>query len=124
MYTAQHIFAPPSFLSCAHPLLPMLLPFSLILLGVYACLKPPAVQKPEELEDLKDNAQVRLMLWLGFEKDQVKWTEHVVGELSTFAETVSSSSSSSSSCCYLTFVCYYSLIGIRMHVHACPDHIF
>ena len=47
------------------------------------------MQKQEELEDLKDGAQVRLMLWLGLEKDQEMWTEHVPGgDLATFAETV------------------------------------
>ena len=52
--------------------------------------QPPAVKKQEELEELKDRAQIRLMLWLGLEKDQTTWTEHVPGgDLATFAETVS-----------------------------------
>jgi hypothetical protein len=47
------------------------------------------VQKKKELEELKDRAQIRLMLWLGLEKDQAMWTEHVSGgDLATFAETV------------------------------------
>ena len=53
-------------------------------------MQPPAVQKVEELEDLKDGAQVRLLLWLGLEKDCKEWTKHCPGgEVATFAETVS-----------------------------------
>ena len=51
--------------------------------------QPPAVKKQKELEDMKDRAQVRLMLWLGLEKDQTKWTDNIPGgDLATFAETV------------------------------------
>ena len=53
-------------------------------------MQPPAVEKEEELKDLKDRAQVRLLLWLGLEKDQGKWTECCGGgEVAVFAETVS-----------------------------------
>ena len=38
-----------------------------------------------------EGAQVRLLLWLGLEKDQEKWKEHCgSGEIAVFAETVSS----------------------------------
>ena len=48
------------------------------------------MEKEEELKDLKDRAQVRLLLWLGLEKDQEKWTECCGGgEVAVFAETVS-----------------------------------
>ena len=53
-------------------------------------VQPPAVEKEEELKDLKDRAQVRMLLWLGLEKDQEKWTECCGGgEVAVFAETVS-----------------------------------
>ena len=42
----------------------------------------------KELEDLKDYAQVRLLLWLGLEKYQDSWTDNVTGDITTFAETV------------------------------------
>ena len=61
-------------------------------LSLSLCLsfQPPAVEKEEELKDLKDRAQVRFLLWLGLEKDQEKWTECCGGgEVAVFAETVS-----------------------------------
>ena len=71
-----------NFLLCYFPLSLSLSPSSL--------LQPPAVEKEEELKDLKDRAQVRLLLWLGLEKDQEKWTECCGGgEVAVFAETVS-----------------------------------
>ena len=52
--------------------------------------QPPAVKKQEELEELKDRAQLRLLLWLGLEKDQTTWTDNIPGgDVATFAETVS-----------------------------------
>lgn len=48
------------------------------------------MQKGEELRDLKDRAQVRLLLWLGLEKDQDMWAECCGGgDVDYFAETVS-----------------------------------
>ena len=48
------------------------------------------MKKPEELANAKERAQVRVLLWLGLEKDQAMWTEHAPGgSLATFAETVS-----------------------------------
>ena len=69
------------------------LPYNLLLCYIpltLSLLQPPAVEKEEELKDLKDRAQVRLLLWLGLEKDQEKWTECCGGgEVAVFAETVS-----------------------------------
>ena len=63
---------------CPHLLLP---PFP---------LQPPAVKKEEDLEELEDRAQVRLLLWLGLEQDQSEWTRAAPGgEIAVFAETVS-----------------------------------
>ena len=46
--------------------------------------------KKEELAEVKDRALIRVMLWLGLEKDISMWTENVPeGESSFFAETVS-----------------------------------
>ena len=51
--------------------------------------QPPAVEKEEEMEDLKDRAQLRVMLWLGLEEDQNKWNEQGPGGVvAIFAETV------------------------------------
>ena len=66
-----------------------LIDYSIIFFSCY-CVQPPAVEKEEELKDLKDRAQVRMLLWLGLEKDQEKWTECCGGgEVAVFAETVS-----------------------------------
>jgi len=47
------------------------------------------VEKEEELEDLKDRAQLRVMLWVGLEEDQSKWNEQGPGgQVAVFAETV------------------------------------
>ena len=52
--------------------------------------QPPAVEKEEELKELQHRAQVRLVLWLGLEKDQQNWTECCAGgEVTVYAETVS-----------------------------------
>jgi len=54
--------------------------------------QPPAVQKEEELEGLKDGAQVRLMLWLGPALPELssRWSDGVPGgALTIFAEIVS-----------------------------------
>ena len=52
--------------------------------------QPPATEKEEELNDVKQRAQVRLVLWLGLEKDQQNWKECCGdGELTLYAETVS-----------------------------------
>ncbi|XP_064383023.1 myoferlin-like isoform X2 [Halichondria panicea] len=51
-------------------------------------LGPPALQKEKELKECTSGSQVRLMLWLGLEKDQKEWTRHTPGgKLATFAET-------------------------------------
>ena len=53
-------------------------------------LQPPAMEKEEELNDVKARAQVRLVLWLGMEKDQQNWKECCGdGEITLHAETVS-----------------------------------
>ncbi len=53
-------------------------------------LQPPALSKEEEMKECTSGAQLRLMLWLGLEKDQREWTQHAPGgKLATFAETVS-----------------------------------
>lgn len=53
-------------------------------------LQPPVMEKEEELKDLKHRAQVRLILWLGLEKDQQNWKEcYGDGEVTLYAETVS-----------------------------------
>ena len=55
-------------------------------------LQPPAVEDEKDLEDLKDRAQVRLLLWLEMESKKSKFAEEmklIGGEFSIYAETVS-----------------------------------
>ena len=55
-------------------------------------LQPPAVEDEKELEDLKDGAQLRLMLWLEMEKEKSNFAEEIKligGEIAVYAETVS-----------------------------------
>ena len=54
-----------------------------------AHLQPPGVSKPEDLEDQKDGAQVRLLLWLGLEQFQSEWAKEAIGgNIAVYAETV------------------------------------
>ena len=54
--------------------------------------QPPTVEEEEDLEDQKDGAQVRMMLWLEIEKEKSNFAEEVKligGEFAVYAETVS-----------------------------------
>ncbi|CAI8014042.1 Myoferlin [Geodia barretti] len=53
-------------------------------------LAPPTVEEDEDLEDLKDGAQVRMMLWLEMEKEKSHFAEEVKligGDFAVYAET-------------------------------------
>ena len=53
-------------------------------------MQPPAAEAEKDLRVLQVGAQVRVMLWLGLEKDQNDWTKCcATGEVAVFAETVS-----------------------------------
>ena len=64
---------------------------------------------------------MRLLLWLGLEKDQEKWTECCGGgEVAVFAETVSDRVSTQQQCsrvCLLFYMQFFSYIGV--HVCCC-----
>lgn len=50
------------------------------------------MEKEEDIKDMEGGAQIRVLLWLGLEQDQSKWTMHTPGgEVAVFAETVSPS---------------------------------
>ena len=57
---------------------------------LFPYLQPPAAEAEKDQRDLQVGAQVRIMLWLGLEKDQDDWTKCCgTGEVAVFAETVS-----------------------------------
>lgn len=53
------------------------------------CLKPPAVEKEEDLEGTDPpGAMLRVLVWLGLEQDQSEWARSAPGgEVAVFAET-------------------------------------
>lgn len=53
--------------------------------------QPPTVEDEDDLDELKDGAQVRIMLWLEMEKEKSHFAEEVKligGEFAVYAETV------------------------------------
>ena len=68
-------------------------------------LKPPAVEKEEDLEGTDPaGAMVRCVIWLGLEHDQSKWGRvDREGEVAVFAETYENQVTSPS-LAYLSFL--------------------
>ena len=95
LFLMVHVHVHPSLSSLlsfhlALPLIPLLSPSSAPF-PPDSSPQPPAVQEEKELEELKDRALVRLMLWLEIEKDKSNFAEEVKlidGEFAVYAETV------------------------------------
>ena len=88
------------------------------------------MEEDEDLEDLKDGAQVRMMLWLEMEKEKSHFAEEVKligGDFAVYAETVRvpvSSSTISPETLYIASVLHAGIIFRCSVRERCASNVF